>query len=171
MCHKISADVRNSNYQSTSVQVITSSLSLLIVFLLCLFQCLLAICIFINWQPNQTKSFLCNGIRWPLFLYLHQQFTVLIIIFVYWTQLLEYWTHDTNYMFLNYLIFYGIFVLVGIFSPSFNPGFVVSELCPSWANQTKKCKVVSSLHSSIVSKAACYRGCPGFKSRQGRKFS
>ena len=23
-------------------------------------------------------------------------------------------------------------VLVGIFSPSFNPGFVVSELCPSW---------------------------------------
>ena len=28
--------------------------------------------------------------------------------------------------------FYGIFVLVEIFSPSFNPGFVMSELCPSW---------------------------------------
>ena len=26
--------------------------------------------------------------------YLHQQFTVLIIIFVHWTQLLEYWTHN-----------------------------------------------------------------------------
>ena len=36
----------------------------------------------------------CNGFRWPLFLYLHQQFTVLLIIFLHWTQLLEYWTHN-----------------------------------------------------------------------------
>ena len=36
------------------------------------------------------SSFLCNGIRWLLVLYLHQQFTVLITIFVCWTQLFEY---------------------------------------------------------------------------------
>ena len=50
-------------------------------------------------------SFLCYGIWWPLFLYLHQQFTVPIVIFVYWTQLLEYWTHDTDYMLWIYIIF------------------------------------------------------------------
>ena len=26
-----------------------------------------------------------------------------LIIFVYWTQLLGYWTHDMNYMFINYI--------------------------------------------------------------------
>ena len=38
----------------------------------------------------QLSIFLCNGIRWPLFLCLLTQFTVLEIIFVYWAQLLEF---------------------------------------------------------------------------------
>ena len=29
---------------------------------------------------------------------------------------------------MNHISFWGVFVLVGIFSPSFNPGVVVSEL-------------------------------------------
>ena len=33
---------------------------------------------------------------------------------------------------MNCISFVGLFVLVGIFSPSFNPVVVVSELYPSW---------------------------------------
>ena len=42
--------------------------------------------------------FLCNGIRWPLFYYLHHNLQSLLIIFVHWTQLSGYWAHDTNYV-------------------------------------------------------------------------
>ena len=45
--------------------------------------------------------FLCNGIRWPLFYFLHHNLQSLLIIFVHWTQLSGYWTHDTNYMVWN----------------------------------------------------------------------
>ena len=45
----------------------------------------------------QDQFCLCNGIRWPLFSYLHYNSQFLIIIFVHWTQLLEYWIHVTNY--------------------------------------------------------------------------
>ena len=60
------------------------------------------------------------------------QFTVLLIIFVHCTQLLEHWTHDTNYLLWIILVFWVFLSFVGIFSPSFNPGVVVSELYPSW---------------------------------------
>ena len=33
---------------------------------------------------------------------------------------------------LNYISFLGVFILVGIFYPSFNPGVAWSELYPSW---------------------------------------
>ena len=36
------------------------------------------------------NSFLCNGIRWPLFSCLHHNSQFLLIIFVHWTQLSEY---------------------------------------------------------------------------------
>ena len=42
---------------------------------------------------NVTESFLCNGIMWPLFSYVHHNSQSLLIIFLYWTQLLEYWTY------------------------------------------------------------------------------
>ena len=45
--------------------------------------------------------FFMFGIMCPLFSYLHHNSQSLIIIFVYWTQLLEYWSHDTNYMLLK----------------------------------------------------------------------
>ena len=47
---------------------------------------------------SKGKLFLCNGIWWPLFSYLHHNSKSLIIIFVHWTQLLEYWSQDTYYM-------------------------------------------------------------------------
>ena len=34
--------------------------------------------------------FICNGIRWTLFSHFHHNSQSLIIIFVHWTQLLEY---------------------------------------------------------------------------------
>ena len=48
---------------------------------------------------SPTGIFLCNGIRWPLFYYLHHNSQSLLIIFVHWTQLLGYcncWTDDDN---------------------------------------------------------------------------
>ena len=59
----------------------------------------------LNIRPNpegrkKTKNirqkkwvFLCNGIRWSLFSYWHHNSQSLIIIFVHWTQLFEYWSH------------------------------------------------------------------------------
>ena len=44
-----------------------------------------------------------NGISWLLFLYLHRNSQSLIIIFVHWTQLLEYWSHDTNYTYAQFM--------------------------------------------------------------------
>ena len=45
----------------------------------------------------------------------------------------------TRYKFhvMNYISFLGVFVLVEIFSPSFNPGVIASELYPCCS--TKKC--------------------------------
>ena len=36
--------------------------------------------------------------------------------------------------------------------------------------ETLRNEKAASRHSSMVSTAACYRGGPGFKSRQGREF-
>ena len=64
------------------------------------------------WKPNKSGIWiltLCNievikGVfLWPLFSYLHYNLQSLKIIFVHRTQLLEYWSHDTNYMFWNYI--------------------------------------------------------------------
>ena len=79
-------------------------------------------------QPSRT-FFLFNGIRWPLFLYSHQQFTVLIIIFVQWTQLLKYWTHDTNYMLWSILVFRFVIVLCREPSSVFNKAPSHFSLC------------------------------------------
>ena len=48
-----------------------------------------------------NKLFSCFGIRWSLFCHLHQHFTVLIIIFVHWTQLLEHRTRWREIQGLN----------------------------------------------------------------------
>ena len=46
-----------------------------------------------------TENFLILCHQVAFILLFTSQFTVLIIIFVHWTQLLEYWTHDPNYVF------------------------------------------------------------------------
>ena len=64
--------------------------------------------------PMQLHNFfLCNGIRWPLFYYLHHNLQSLLIIFVHWTQLSGYWTHDTNYMVWIILVFFIKTLLFG----------------------------------------------------------
>ena len=57
------------------------------------------------------NSFLCKCIRWPLFSYLHHNSQSLIIIILHWTQLLESWSHDTNYMLWTIKVFWVFLAL------------------------------------------------------------
>ena len=41
-----------------------------------------------------------GGLYFLIYITIHSP---LIIIFVHWTQLLEYWSHDTNYVLWNYI--------------------------------------------------------------------
>ena len=52
-----------------------------------------------NFSILKIIFFNLSGIRWPLFSYLHHNSQSLLIIFVHWTQLSEYWKHETDYMF------------------------------------------------------------------------
>ena len=64
-------------------------------------------------EPTFKKILFFNGIRWPLFSYLHINSKSLLIIFVHLTQLLEYWTHDTDYMLWN-ITFYSLYVHITV---------------------------------------------------------
>ena len=64
------------------------------------------------------NCFVRYDIRWPLFYYLHQISSSLLIVFVQWTQLSEYWTHDTTTCYWFILVFRVFSILEGFFSLS-----------------------------------------------------
>ena len=57
-----------------------------------------------GWKADVLQDRIFYAMALGVFiLLLTSQFTVLLIIVVHCTPLLEYWTHDPNYMFMNYI--------------------------------------------------------------------